>query len=300
MESTAGRRRGPLFDIPAWRDWVFWLGIISGGLTTLGSIISLFDETSPNLGFFTGNQIAILVVVATLSFMLGFLPTGVAVAFIRKSQKRNHPTPFGGQADEQTKDTSLLILPIMVIVLSIFVADLYARSLFSDTTEADRARTAREATNNLTAEQRESFRNLDELPQQWNKLSFQWDDIYENPNLGFSKFESRAKPILDAMQLLMRRATESQDSLVDSDAGLIFADLVLHHSEKLEVIKGLTTAIAVGDAVSEEKLNLQLENLNKQDKIVICTTIVLFLVSPFVGSLTEAEYQRRSEMVSKC
>jgi len=294
------KRGGSVFDIPAWRDWTLWLGLILGAMTTFGSLGSSFDQAQPNLGFFTTGALLALVIDACLQFAIAFLLFGVLPASIRKFQRRRQVTLLSDTASPGGKNTSLLLLPIVAILISIIAADVNARSTFTDTSKAEELKTARVAVERLSPEQREAFTRLKQLPGAWNDLSIQWVTLYTDSNIGLSQFGVQAQPVVDEITRLVEAAAQSQELLTGSEAEPLFGEIVNYYSAKLEAIRGLTSAIAAGDAVSEQQYGEQLADLNAKAEEVACRSLRKMLTSPFAGGIGEEEYQRGLEQLATC
>lgn len=294
------KRGGPLFDSPAWRDWAFWLGLILGGLTTFGSLGSSFDQIQPNLGFFTTGALFALFIDASLQLAIAFLLFGVIPASIRKLWRRNQVTLLPDVTRQSEKNISLLLLPIVALVMSIIAADVNARLSFADTSKAKELKTARIAVERLSSEQREAFTSLKQLAGAWNDLSIQWVKLYNDSNIGLSQFGIQAQPVVDEMTRLIEAAAESHEILIESDAESLFGEIVNYYSAKLEVLRGLTSAIATGNAMSEQQYGEQLADLNAKAEEVACESLRNMLGSPFAGGISEEEYQRGLDQLAKC
>jgi len=294
------RSKGPLFEIPAWKDWTMWLGLALGGMSTYSSLVGYFDEETPSLTYLTSYGIISMLIDGCVQFAIAFAMFGVVPASIRRFQRSKQLELSVSTTDSAGRNTSLLLLPLTAIAVSVLAADFNARATFTDTSRADEVKAARESVEGLSSEQVAAFTSLKELPSKWNDLSLKWVTLYSDPNIGFANFGAQAQPIVNELRLLVDNAVASQDSLVGSEAELIFGRAVTHYSARLEAVQGITSAIAVGDAATEQKYGELLADLNARNTEVACALIRNTLASPFAGGLGDEEYQRGLDQLSQC
>lgn len=277
-----------------------WLGLFLGGMSTYSSLAGYFNEETPNLTYLTSYDVTSLLIDVCVQFAIAFAMFGIVPASIRRYRRGKQSVLAEMTSDSAARNTSLLLLPIAAIAVSVLAADFSARATFTDTSKADDVKAAREAVEGLSSKQLDAFTSLKALPSKWNVLSLKWVTLYSDPNIGFSNFGAQAQPIVDELRLLIDSAVASQQALVGSEAELIFGRAVTHYSAKLEAVQGITSAIAVGDAATEQRYGELLADLNARNTEVACTLIRNILASPFAGGLGEEEYQRGLDQLSQC
>lgn len=290
----------PLFMNPATSDGALWAGVVLGGLSTFGRIREYFDETKPGLSYFTAADFGALLIDAGLGFGISFLMFGVLPAAIRRRGRRRQ-NPFLPPPPPSTKPNwSLVIIPLTAVALAIVAAGVDAVGRFPDTTTADALREAREAVNELSEEQRAAFLRLKEMPVEWNEQSQLWVNLYMDPNLGLAEFGNRAQPIVDNLDGLVARSRLDLEILRETDAEQIYRLLVQHYSEKLQAVKGMTTAASIGDAAGEQLYGQLLTELNSKSQAVRCQMIEMWVNSRYAGGIDSAELGRAQEFLKEC
>jgi hypothetical protein len=280
-----------------------WLGIIVAGLSTFSTLRPYFSPTTPNIGFMTSGQLLANSIDVLLQFFIAFALFGVVPAAIRGAVlKKRHTNSLNldvQTGESEKRDRSKTLLPIAALALTIFAADIEARSLYPDTSKAKTVKIAREAVEQFSSEQRAAFISLKTLAEEWNQLVEQWSDLYEN-NIRFQDFGTQAEPVITELSTLLTSASNNQRLLVGTAAEQLFVGVIDHYQEKLVPLRGATAAITAGDSNRQAGYAQRYSQIDSRSQAVLCEYLRMWFASPLVGGLGDAELDRGRQELAQC
>jgi hypothetical protein len=289
-----------LFRNPAWRDWPIWSGTTAGVVAVYQDARSYFTAEQPRLAYFSQYDFVALVIDSFFGFGIAWLVFGVVPAALRRRAERLR-YPLQPHLQESSKtNVALAVVPIIAVAASIFAAQLDAGNRFTDTTEADAARSARQAFQELSVEQQRAVARFNDLVTLWNQQSQKWVDVYMDPSLSVAETGRRAQPITEELAKIAAEFQIDIRTLEGTEASVVFADLAQHYVDKLDAIKGITLALALEDAAAEAKYGQRLADLNSRSKSIVCAMFQNLSQSRYSSGLSTVEQEQLKTLLTQC